>query len=764
MSTPRRTEDRQHRRNASAPYSLSNRPSKQSTPAPETPSRLSGILSSIFSPFRSARKPTPQPEPESGGEGALTDEEEAEDQQKGEENEEQYAVYGRSLETAPLDWRAPPSPTPATRSSLYPSLSLASSELTPSVPFPLLSTPRFPGNFAFPAAPSISNLSNHNRAASWGGSATGGNEGSSPPSRATEELVKFFKEKEDQGNAPLTPIEQAGVFHLLQQAGASSSLPTAFTPDFKMGSSASPTTNSHQGHISSSSLNSLFDSPSGSVSQSSPFRRRRPIYVGAGYSSQGSRRRKQGAQSTGDQGLTRSKSDGMVYEMANGSSGASGGSGLADGKRRRVDEEAPSNVPLESGFGLRGSTSTPSFSSSPEPSSEPKRMSTLTKATSSLLSYAKPVTTTPARPSPLWQVSKAATPSPSPPKKSAAPANPPTPTRAADLMLDIIRQEDASNPKVAREAILNPYASTDSPIARIPRSRPARATTPRRTNGRPAPEISQLEMLEQTMPPEYRKEDAKRARTTAPSVTANSTDPTPTQNDVSSSVEPSPPAPTPAPRKQTAKGGPATLKKGAKSSLAPPKKVVEVIELSSSDDDDNEEEDESEEKIKPSALKRLAPSNKKESSKLPQMLEPVPTRSTGSTTPVTTDSAPPKTHQANIRPAKKPSSLVAPTASQLPGHKAFLPPTSIPPPPPILSSATTFTTPTFTFTPPVVASVPLSDDEARRQALVALRASLPTFSFEPLSFPSSVEDDVVLKALQDVVKGMSRSELPTIVL
>lgn len=168
-----------------------------------------------------------------------------------------------------------------------------------------------------------------------------------------------------------------------------------------------PTTNSHQGHISSSSLNSLFDSPSGSVSQSSPFRRRRPIYVGAGYSSQGSRRRKQGAQSTGDQGLTRSKSDGMVYEMANGSSGASGGSGLADGKRRRVDEEAPSNVPLESGFGLRGSTSTPSFSSSPEPSSEPKRMSTLTKATSSLLSYAKPVTTTPARPSPLWQVSKA---------------------------------------------------------------------------------------------------------------------------------------------------------------------------------------------------------------------------------------------------------------------------------------------------------------------------------------------------------------------
>lgn len=60
-------------------------------------------------------------------------------------------------------------------------------------------------------------------------------------------------------------------------------------------------------------------------------------------------------------------------------------------------------------------------------------------------------------------------------------------------MMDIIREEDAARPvsfsaaslrrtadwssllqKVTRQEVLNPYESADNPMARIPRSRPAR--------------------------------------------------------------------------------------------------------------------------------------------------------------------------------------------------------------------------------------------------------------------------------------------------
>lgn len=64
-------------------------------------------------------------------------------------------------------------------------------------------------------------------------------------------------------------------------------------------------------------------------------------------------------------------------------------------------------------------------------------------------------------------------------------------------MMDIIRAEEAAQPvclsfvsppiftdrllitlqKISREAVLNPYESSDNPIARIPRSRPARAVS-----------------------------------------------------------------------------------------------------------------------------------------------------------------------------------------------------------------------------------------------------------------------------------------------
>lgn len=53
------------------------------------------------------------------------------------------------------------------------------------------------------------------------------------PSRASEELARFFKQRADSEskNEPLSAIEEAGVAHLLQQARASP-VPTAFTPQF----------------------------------------------------------------------------------------------------------------------------------------------------------------------------------------------------------------------------------------------------------------------------------------------------------------------------------------------------------------------------------------------------------------------------------------------------------------------------------------------------------------------------------------------------
>lgn len=140
----------------------------------------------------------------------------------------------------------------------------------------------------------------------------------------------------------------------------------------------------------------------------------------------------------------------MVYEMAEGSEGST----VVEGKRRKVEEQEGGLCKSASVGSLAILAAPPVASLVPAPRAGP-----------SALSSQKPVVaTTPARPSPLWQVSKAsafsplvtfrlladdnsfaATPSPSPPKKSTV-SPPKAPTRAADLMMDIIRQEDAARP------------------------------------------------------------------------------------------------------------------------------------------------------------------------------------------------------------------------------------------------------------------------------------------------------------------------------
>lgn len=145
-----------------------------------------------------------------------------------------------------------------------------------------------------------------------------------------------------------------------------------------------------QSALSASTSTARFGSPAPTASPSTAFRRRRPIYVGAGYSSQAARRRKaNAAASNGEGGLTRSQSAGMVYEM---SGSKSQEPSVADGKRRKLedDEDAPPTSALDA------SVAASPFNSAP--ASPAAKLAPAPKST---------VISTPARPSPLWQVSQA---------------------------------------------------------------------------------------------------------------------------------------------------------------------------------------------------------------------------------------------------------------------------------------------------------------------------------------------------------------------
>lgn len=147
-----------------------------------------------------------------------------------------------------------------------------------------------------------------------------------------------------------------------------------------------------QSALSASTSTARFGSPAPTGTPSTAFRRRRPIYVGAGYSSQSARRRKTNAAALGsDGGLTRSQSVGMVYEM---SGSKSREPSVADGKRRKVvedDDDAPPTFALEQSL----------------PASPAKSVAASPAKASTSLAPKPAVISTPARPSPLWQVSQA---------------------------------------------------------------------------------------------------------------------------------------------------------------------------------------------------------------------------------------------------------------------------------------------------------------------------------------------------------------------
>lgn len=281
------------------------------------------------------------------------------------------------------------------------------------------------------------------------------------------------------------------------------------------------------------------------------------------------------------------------------------GSPVAEGKRRRVEGgEAPAVVVVAAPEVVGGSPA--------------KRSGTVAAAP-------KFAQATPVRPSPLWQVSQATTPSPSPPRKftptvapPAAPSPARAPTAAADLIMGVIRSEELAHPSPRRAAperaaVLNPYESERAAvIPRIPRSRPRRAEAGTRRGvraaveeekdkGKKKEEVSPLEALERSMPAGYRREESKRVKVAEEENKGHDeVGPAPVVRPVAVAppafaFRPAVAAPAahaalaPAPASVSA---PAPVSKAAPSKAAP---AAEVLELSDSDEDGEGEDEEMEE-------------------------------------------------------------------------------------------------------------------------------------------------------------------------
>ncbi|BGP41364.1 hypothetical protein JCM10450v2_005405 [Rhodotorula kratochvilovae] len=744
------------------PYARPAAPEPQSTP-----SRLRSLLSYV-SPFRSARKakePSPKP---ANDEDEMEDGEHIKDEHDSADEAAQFALHGRLLTRAgDFNEHAPPSPSPGTGSSTQRSLgsSLASSVTMPNLAAlastsSSLATPRFPGALA--RSPSYAHFADAQSAY------TAESAVASTSSHATQELARFFQDKAERGEDHLSAVEQAGVLQLMQQSQTEAALPTAFTPKFR---SSQPAFLSQPASQVPSSAGSIFDGAASSVAGGAiapvAAKRRRPIYVGAGYSS---RRRRTGALG----GLVSSQSESALSSLAGPST---------DGKRRRTgaDREDEDDIPVATlddivASPARASPASPARKVEPAAVPQPKPSSAQPKFGGASSASAS----TPAKPSPLWQVSsQSESATPTPPRKASAQAStPPTATRAADLVMEVIRQEDEARraatptaPKRKKDAILNPYAGAENPLALA--GRVARKEKPKPASPKPSQrvskvvaeiekikekEVSPLEQLERTMPAEYRRK-AKRASASPP------------------------PAPKPAAK-------PAQVKADKKG-----KKPVAVVTLSSSDNEDEEmgaaeeeependeeeeeedveeedqlEEDEDEELPAPKAAFSFgAPASKVKASEAPKPAFSFGASSSGFSSAPAAPAAP--------APAQKSAFSFAPSASATPeptdGAQALL----------ALSGAAPAPAPGRTLTPaeagvplappvfPPASAAPAKDAEEvidpREAARALSKAQLPLvrFSFAGVGATNARkvdEGDKAREAVKDLVRAMGRGELPT---
>ncbi|KAM0786529.1 hypothetical protein ACM66B_001986 [Microbotryomycetes sp. NB124-2] len=818
---PSSSSHRQARKEAASPYARPNgspAPRAAAATGSSTPSRLGAMLS-FLSPFRrrqtpartandsapiqrleppSAHREEPNEHDEQSHMSQDSDEDAQERQEQLDEREQDESTYSLASTRTPR---------------VYPSLPT----ITPSFSMPNLIT----------AASTSRGSQQQPQQQTIDGTDSDGYSRTSPQ-RANEELANFFREKAQRDGEPLTPIEQAGVLHLMQQAQAESNLSTAFTPNFKAFSasqslSSLPRSASLQAFPTSESA---FGSP-GAAAQSpaTGFRRRRPIYVGAGYSSASARRRR--TANLAADALSHSQSEASL------SSSLTGSSAVIDGKRRKMDDDEHDNE----------LSAPPTLSLANQAPASPAASTSTAKTTgpgSRLAVSSATAHSTPAKPSPLWQVSKAATPSPSPAKSVSAhaveleqPSPVRAPTRAADIVMGVLK-EDAKPKAVSRQEVLNPYDSVDSPMPRIPRSRPVKPATPRRTPAKkaaptPAPaarELSAAEQLEKTMPQEYRSASAKRKKVDKPA-----------------SVEPTPePEAAPLPVFKKASGKQVDKPKAKKKAEAAP---VEMMELSDSDEQDVVEDEQTPPTIsKPKAKKAHADSAESASAKAveaqPKQASmfswasaasaPNPATAASATKPSSgfsfaPSATPPdqKKHQVSVeiastkpssfsstssfsfgstsvsakpfaalaRPdsvaaestpksaalpfASAPKSADAPKPSESAASTSSAPAVAMSAPSAAFARASTESKPTTEFAPTkvdantVAASSTMkeatTDETEREAALAAAKLTLPRVSFsDALKGCETSAGDGSLRAVMDVVLAMSKSELPTFAL
>ncbi|BGP09154.1 hypothetical protein JCM10049v2_005009 [Rhodotorula toruloides] len=728
--SPRRNAQANRQARRQSPYA---RPAPQ--PAQSTPSRLRSLLSYV-SPFRSARKGNER-EPTPPREDDASDDEAAVKDEEGDSADEaaHFALHGSVLPLADApDQHAPASPTPDTLSDRTRQAGGSSGTLSASASMPnfaarSLATPRFPGNYS--RSPSFAHFADAQSAR------TAHSAVDSISSTATHELARFFQEKASRGDEHLTAVEQAGVLQLMQRA---QNVPTAFTPNF------------HSTHDAAPSFSPGLAAPQQRTTTSSALpKRRRPVYVGAGYSS---RRRKTLA------GLSGSQSESSLASLASGPD-------ATDGKRRRTERDEEDDIPV---------ASLDDVLASPAPSSRGAKAALPTQSARPAVRNESRAAATPAKPSPLWQVSQTAdAPTPSPPRNTASikPS-----TRAADMMLDIIRQEDearAPPAKVAipKGAILNPYDSEENLLSvtgPAKKSKPAPkkvvspklkspAPQPRQEKPKPAPPaISPLEQLERTMPAEYRRETSK------PSKPAKAAE-----------------LPKPA----------------SKPKEVPKKKPAEVLTLSDSEDEDDEEENasmeverEDEGEEEEDELEEEEEQQEEEEEEQGEELPPPPFAAPKSSKTKKSTAAPPSAFRfsastasvtspfsfgqsaSSAAPSKAQAGLTSASA-QSPAQPAFSfsPATPAANPFSAAPAAGSSTSP-FTFTPaPSAASAPSASTEPsttprdpKSAALALSKPELPLlqFGFDGV-FPStgSKEEDKALAAVKDIVRGMSKAELPS---
>ncbi|BGP25616.1 hypothetical protein JCM10295v2_004544 [Rhodotorula toruloides] len=712
--SPRRNTQVNRQARRQSPYARPAPPVAQSTP-----SRLRSLLSYV-SPFRSARKgkerePTPPPEDdESDDEAAVKNEE-------GDSADEaaQYALQGSVLPLggAP-DQHAPASPTPDTLSDRTRQIGSSSGSLSTSASMPnfaarSLATPRFPGNYS--RSPSFAHFADVQSAR------TAHRAVDSISSTATHELARFFQEKASRGDEHLTAVEQAGVLQLMQRA---QDVPTAFTPNFRSTHDATPAFSPGPAALQQR------------ITTSSALpKRRRPVYVGAGYSS---RRRKTLA------GLSGSQSESSLASLT-------AGHDAKDGKRRRTERDEEDDIPV---------ASLEDVIASPAPSREAAALSQPRPA----LRTESRTAATPAKPSPLWQVSQTDAPTHPPPRNTATikPS-----TRAADMMLDIIRQEDearAPPAKVAipKGAILNPYDSEDNLLsfagpAKKSKPAPKKVASPKPQSPAPQPRqekpkskpvppaISPLEQLERTMPAEYRRE----------------------------AVKPSKPAKVAEPPKPAPKAKEVQKKKPADVLTLSPDSEDEGEEdedgsMGEPGDEGGEEEEDQLDEEREQEEEELSP---------PPFAAPKSSKAKAAAAPSSAftfgASTSPFSFVQPAAPSAPPKPQADSTSMQPPAQPAFGFSAATPASSPFAAAprAASSSSP-LTFLPTPASSAPTAkaadfsapphDPQAAALALSKPELPLLEFRFDSV-FPTSLSatGDEALEAVKDIVRGMTKAELPS---